>query len=159
MPIKRGLLKKLLAMLFLVMALWSYSVKSLAQGAAGANGGASDAASSLFLADSINDVYTVIGTTSGGALLGLSTLSFVEHPSDHLKRVVIGGAIGLIIGVGIIAFKTASTGQNLYYEGHNPGAYRPAAFSTDARLAWHREAHEKLSRAGLPAQMSYQFSF
>jgi hypothetical protein len=56
--------------------------------------------SSDILSDSMNDVYLVVGAGLGGAVLGLSTLSFVDEPSENLKNVVVGGALGLIVGVG-----------------------------------------------------------
>ena len=55
------------------------------------------------LQETMTDMYIVAGSGLGGAVLGLSTLSFVEEPSEHLKNVIVGGAIGIIIGVGVVA--------------------------------------------------------
>jgi hypothetical protein len=53
----------------------------------------------------------VAATTAGGAILGLSTLSFVDEPGDHLKNILFGGAIGLIIGVAVVAYSQAQGSQ------------------------------------------------
>ncbi|MBI2521975.1 MAG: hypothetical protein HYV97_16280 [Bdellovibrio sp.] len=67
--------------------------------------------------ESMRDVSIVLGTTAVGATLGLSTLSFVEEPGQHLKNVIVGGALGIIVGVGIVAYMQASKSRNLYLEG------------------------------------------
>lgn len=66
--------------------------------------------------NSLKDVMLVAATGVGGAVLGLSTLSFVEEPSEHLKNIVIGGALGVIAGVAIVAFKQATKSQKTYGE-------------------------------------------
>ena len=58
--------------------------------------------------DSVRDMTVVFGTGLVGAILGLSTLSFVEEPSEHTKNITVGGAIGIIFGVGIVVFNQAS---------------------------------------------------
>ena len=70
--------------------------------------GASEDQSSGVIDDSIRDMSIVLGSGAGGALLGLSTLSFVDTPSKHWKNVAIGGAIGIVIGVGIVIFTQAT---------------------------------------------------
>ncbi len=62
---------------------------------------------------SLNDFYIVAGAGAGGAVLGLSTLSFVDEPSDHSKNILIGGAIGVVIGVIVVVYLQATeTTQN-----------------------------------------------
>ena len=58
--------------------------------------------------DSLRDITVVLGSGAVGAVLGLSTLSFVNHPSDHLKNIAIGGAIGIVVGVGFVIFSQAT---------------------------------------------------
>jgi len=58
--------------------------------------------------DSLGDIYVVLGATAVGAVLGLSTLSFAETPKDHMKNVAIGGAIGLVFGVGLVVYNQAT---------------------------------------------------
>ena len=61
-----------------------------------------------FVDDSIQDMSIVLGAGAAGAILGLSTLSFVETPSDHTKNIAVGGAIGIIIGVSVVILSQAS---------------------------------------------------
>ena len=58
--------------------------------------------------DSLRDMSIVLGTGTAGAILGLSTLSFVDKPSEHLKNIAVGGAIGIVIGVGVVVFSQAT---------------------------------------------------
>ncbi|HAZ12032.1 MAG: hypothetical protein A2X86_06725 [Bdellovibrionales bacterium GWA2_49_15] len=67
--------------------------------------------------ESLRDMYIVLGTTAVGATLGLSTLSFVEEPGHHLKNVIVGGALGIIVGVGVVAYMQANKSRDLYLEG------------------------------------------
>ena len=143
---------KYLVILAIVCTVMLHPVSVMAQAAA-----TGDSANSILLEDSLADAYTVMGTTAAGAVLGLSTLSFVENPSDHLKRVVVAGAVGLIIGVAVIAFKTANTSSNMYLEGVQ--TYIPKTFSTGERVAWHQVEHAQLNASKLTSQVGYQFSF
>lgn len=61
--------------------------------------------------ESLQDLTVVLGAGGVGAILGLSTLSFVDKPKDHMKNVAIGGAIGIVIGVGIVIFGQATKSQ------------------------------------------------
>jgi ABC-type Fe3+ transport system permease subunit len=58
--------------------------------------------------DSIRDMSIVFGTGAAGAVLGLSTLSFVDEPSKHMKNIAVGGAVGVVIGVAAVIFYQAS---------------------------------------------------
>jgi hypothetical protein len=58
--------------------------------------------------DSIRDFSIVLGTGAAGAVIGLSTLSFVDEPSKHFKNVAVGGAIGIVMGVGYVIFSQAT---------------------------------------------------
>ena len=59
-------------------------------------------------------LYTVAGVGLAGSVLGLSTLSFVDEPGENLKNIVTGGSIGIILGVGIVAWKHASRSKDFY---------------------------------------------
>lgn len=72
---------------------------------------AQDSNSASFVDESLNDLYVVLGSGAVGAVLGLSTLSFVETPKDHLKNIAIGGAIGIVFGVGYVIFSQATKSQ------------------------------------------------
>ena len=65
---------------------------------------------------------------------------FVEEPKDHLKNILVGGAIGVIIGVGIVAYKQASVSKEVFYE----GAQISPDFRTLDRTAWHSREQKKL---------------
>ena len=87
-------------------------------------------------ATSARDFGIVAGTTGLGMLFGLSTLSFVKQPEDHLRRILVGGALGIIAGVGVVAYFQAIQGQDLYdkYSSfHEP----QAGWSTPERTAWY----------------------
>ena len=58
--------------------------------------------------DSLRDMSVVLGVGAAGAVLGLSTLSFVDVPSQHMKNIAVGGAIGIVVGVAIVIFSQAS---------------------------------------------------
>lgn len=109
------------------------------------------------LGQSMGDLIIVAGAGAGGAILGLSTLSFVEEPSEHLKNVLIGGAIGIIVGVGVVAYKQATKSHDVYNQGYRP--LDPKEFSTIARTEWHLENH-KIHKSQLDNDaFSLQFSF
>jgi hypothetical protein len=75
---------------------------------------AQEGGSTGILSDSLSDLYTVAGVGTAGAVLGLSTLSFVDKPGENFKNIVTGGAMGIIIGVGIVAWSHATRSKNLY---------------------------------------------
>lgn len=80
------------------------------------------------LADTKADMITVVGVGLAGAVLGLSTLSFYSEPKDHLKNILVGGAIGIIIGVGLVAYNQATKSRDTFYqagEGDEEASYIP----------------------------------
>jgi hypothetical protein len=110
--------------------------------------------------NSMKDVYTVIGVGFGGAILGLSTLSFAEEPKENLKNVLTGAAIGIILGVGIVAYKHATKSSKQYKE----NVYHQLElkdFSTNERLRWHKDqVAASFYQEGVPfPHFSYQFAF
>jgi capsular polysaccharide biosynthesis protein len=107
------------------------------------------------LDEPIKDISIVLGTGVVGALLGLSTLSFVDEPDEHLKNIAIGGAIGIVIGVGVVIFSQATKTQSM---------------TTDPRYSMSANEAESLSRLEfakdtytaknqLPATFGYNVSF
>ena len=108
------------------------------------------------LAETKKDMMLVAALGATGAILGLSTLSFVEEPKDHLKNIVVGGAVGIIVGVGVVAWLQAAKSETEY----KTVFYEPKSFDTDKRFGWHQKVHNdfnadlnKISSANL------QFSF
>ncbi len=119
------------------------------------------------LEETMTDMYIVGGSGLGGAILGLSTLSFVDEPSEHLDNIVVGGAIGIIIGVGVVAWRQANKSAQ-YYDA--TGAlqlkkdYAPASeFTTVMRSGWHRNSHHEISselaRVGAAGQSAFNLQF
>lgn len=52
---------------------------------------------------------TIIFSGLGGAVLGLSTLSFYGKPQEKLNNISIGFAVGVILGTGYVAYQAATT--------------------------------------------------
>lgn len=63
---------------------------------------------------SVSDLMLVAGFGTGGAVLGLSTLPFYSEPGDHLKNILIGGAVGIIVGVGWVMVGQATESRADY---------------------------------------------
>lgn len=57
---------------------------------------------------------TIVFAGLGGAILGLSTLSFYGRPQDELANIAVGFAVGVIAGTAYVTFKSATTRE--YYE-------------------------------------------
>jgi hypothetical protein len=146
-------MKSKLTILFSVFSLILVSTPLMAQEAAA--GG-----DSTYFEDSFRDISIIGATAVGGAVLGLSTLSFVEEPGDHLKNIVVGAAVGIIIGVGLVAYMAASKSK-----GRVEGAslLRPAddlEFATTTRTEWHFTKHSANNKkATSPSMVGYQFTF
>jgi len=105
--------------------------------------------------DSVVDMYIVVGSGLGGALLGLSTLSFVSEPSDHLKNILVGGALGVIAGVAVVAYSTANKGKDLY----ESVSIDNGEFATGHRVAWHHRSFKKHFVQKEIPQLFYNFTF
>lgn len=109
---------------------------------------------SSIVEQSLQDAMIIGGTALGGAVLGLSTLSFVDEPSDHLKNVLVGGAVGIIVGVGLVAYMQANKSQTIYKQ----SSVDSLEFETTQRVAWHQKEQSQTAPVP-PAQVGYQFSF
>lgn len=96
-------------------------------------------------AESMTDAITVAACGGIGAVLGLSTLSFVEEPSEHLKNIVVGGAIGIIIGVGVVAYKQANVSKDLYQDGAFLSPSETPEMTTAMRNTWHAKNHYQIN--------------
>lgn len=57
---------------------------------------------------------TIIFAGLGGAVLGLSTLSFYGRPQDKLNNIAIGFAIGVISGTIYTTYQTATRPRSFY---------------------------------------------
>jgi hypothetical protein len=66
---------------------------------------------------------TIVFAGLGGAILGLSTLSFYGRPQEYLGNIAIGFAVGVIAGTTYVTFKSATTKE--YYEPQDPNQQQP----------------------------------
>jgi hypothetical protein len=75
------------------------------------------------------DLLVVVGAGVGGAVLGLSTLSFYDTPSKNISNVWTGAALGIIAGVIFVAVSHAQKAQDDFTASKD--------FTTSDRFAWH----------------------
>jgi len=61
---------------------------------------------------------TIIYSGLGGAVLGLSTLSFYGRPQDKLSNIAVGFAVGVITGTIAVTYNAATNPDEFY--GHSP---------------------------------------
>jgi hypothetical protein len=94
-----------------------------------------------------NDIMLVAVGGAGGAVLGLSTLSFVEKPSKHVSNIWTGAALGIIAGVIFVAYNSAQKGSEELQSSRE--------FNSSERMAWHSEQAENLSLSSV--QFGTQF--
>lgn len=98
---------------------------------------AQDSAEDDIIKNTQNDIMLVAVAGAGGAVLGLSTLSFVEKPSKHVSNIWTGAALGIIAGVIFVAYNSAQKGSE--------DLQSSSEFSSSERVAWHSENTENLS--------------
>jgi hypothetical protein len=83
------------------------------------------------------DFLLVVGAGAAGAVLGLSTLSFVDKPSQHLSNIWTGTAVGIIAGVIIVAYNSAQKGSEELQASKE--------FNSHERLGWHLKETQVLA--------------
>jgi hypothetical protein len=106
-----------------------------------------------FTGQSLRDITTVAAMGGAGAILGLSTLSFVDEPKDHLKNIVVGASLGVIIGVGWVAWGQANKSKGSY-EGYS---YKD--LETTLRRKIHYENYLSHTASNELEQFRMNFSF
>lgn len=113
--------------------------------------------------DTKNDLLTVVGGGLAGAILGLSTLSFVDEPKEHTNNIVVGASLGIIAGVAFVALSQATRTQEYIYGSEEPeeAFYKNSKeFNTYARASWHhgvQSSHHTSIQA--PYSLSYSLRF
>ena len=128
--------------------------------AAGSSQGvAQEGASTGVLGDSLRDLYTVAGVGVAGSILGLSTLSFVDEPGENLKNIVTGGAIGIILGVGIVAWKHASRSKDVYDSAGIKSPRKPHRNDFFKGTELFAKSNIKKARMSFSPMVSYRFHF
>ena len=90
-------------------------------------------------------VATVLFSTLGGAILGLSTLSFYGEPQEHTENIMTGALVGLIAGSGYLLYSTS----------------QPEPAPVDYTQSFEEQMKNKkaLASAKAPVLFSYQFDF
>lgn len=146
-------MKLKLTLMITALSLLFVSVPAYSQDGAGTN--------EDYLEDSFRDISLIGATSLGGAILGLSTLSFVEEPGDHLKNIVVGAAVGIIFGVGMVAYMAATKNKSIYEDGTiNLRPNKDLKFATTSRMRWHKSKHGSYNqKAKGPTMLGYQFTF
>lgn len=124
--------------LLISLLLLSFLTPAFAAEQAAPAEGAEDAGSTELVNQTVGDLAIIVGAGAGGAILGLSTLSFYEKPKEHWKNITVGGAIGVIAGVAVVVYLQATRNQTMVDE-------EDARFKADpdfnyfARKQWHQE--------------------
>src|ERR1043166_65024 len=80
--------------------------------------GASEENSSKLTGGPRRQIALIIFAGLGGAVLGLSTLSFYGRPQDKLSNIAIGAAVGIIVGTIYVTYKAATQPSEFYGEGY-----------------------------------------
>lgn len=128
---------------------------------AGAAGGTDDV--EAFVQDTKTDLLIVVAGGLAGAVLGLSTLSFVDEPKEHTRNILVGASLGIILGVGYVAFNQANRSRSMFYEeGEMPEeAYHSSErFDTLARVQWHdSEVADRVPLFNTLNQIGYTFTY
>jgi len=109
-----------------------------------------------------SDLLVVISGGLAGAILGLSTLSFVDEPKEHTRNIIVGASIGIIAGVGYVAYSQASKSRDMMYGPPDGEAakFDSKSFNTYARSGWHfKEVADRSNMIISPNQVNYSLKF
>jgi hypothetical protein len=68
---------------------------------------------------------TILYAGLGGAVLGLSTLSFYGRPQDKLSNIAIGFAVGIMAGTAIVTYGAATNPDEFYGTPSSQGRLQP----------------------------------
>jgi hypothetical protein len=81
-----------------------------------------------FVYDSKNDLLVVVSGGLAGAVLGLSTLSFVDQPRLHTRNILVGASFGIIIGVIYVAMNQANRSREMFEPADEDYSFYPQTF-------------------------------
>lgn len=104
------------------------------------------------------DIMLVLGAGLAGAVLGLSTLSFVEEPKEHTRNILVGASIGVIVGVAFVAFNQANKSRNLIYSSDGYDDSASLDFKTFERDQWHNQISSSYQTFN-PSQVGVSFRY
>ena len=100
---------------------------------------------------------TIVFAGLGGAVLGLSTLSFYGRPQEELANIAIGFALGVIGGTIYVTFKSATTREYFDENGEKQkGVYSAPPPPSELRIGPLVETRRNTDTV-LGAQMAYHF--
>lgn len=102
-----------------------------------------------------SDLFLVAGAGAGGAVLGLSTLSFYDKPSKHISNIWTGAALGIIAGVIYVAFNYAQKSQEVALD-KIPSS---KDLSSLERTLWHNSQSLSLSQVQVHSSQIWSKSF
>lgn len=100
---------RLMKLVMVLTLVCSFSLQSFAQATPEASGEERATASGPR-----KQLATIIFAGLGGAILGLSTLSFYGRPQDKLSNIAIGFAVGVIAGTGYVTYTAATRPREFY---------------------------------------------
>ena len=109
-----------------------------------------------FFGGALRDLLIITGAGVGGCVIGLSTLSFVDEPGDNMKNIVNGGAIGVMIGVGVVIFGHAGKSKILYDSALIDSDKTKDFFEASRLFA---ETNKKSFGRNPPLYFNYKFTF
>lgn len=92
------------------------------------------------------NIATVLFASLGGAVLGLSTLSFYGEPQEHTENITLGALVGFVSGVGYVVYDSS----------------RPTSPSYDYSQAFDQDQKSRRVLAALaktPPMIQFQFDF
>lgn len=116
-----------------------------------------NSAVSQLVDDSKNDLMIVVGGGAAGAILGLSTLSFVDEPKEHTKNILTGAAIGIIAGVVYVVYNQANSTKNMVYSMNRLKSDED--FNTYSRKVWHDSIVNQSNLSSQRSALNYSFSY
>jgi len=109
-----ALLKRVASIAVLAVLIVSFGAQSFAQAPSQGALGSTGQEKAKGLSGPRKQLATIIFAGLGGAILGLSTLSFYGRPQDKLSNIAIGFAFGVIGGTALVTFKAATNPSELY---------------------------------------------
>ncbi len=111
-----------------------------------------------FVSSTQDDIILVLSCGLGGAVLGLSTLSFVDEPKDNTDNILVGASVGIIAGVIIAAYNAAGKSRDMF-DDKSAKVKDSKFFATTDRKNWHL-AHNKFYQDKMtPDQVRFNFTF
>ena len=97
---------------------------------------------------------TILYAGLGGAVLGLSTLSFYGRPQDKLSNIAIGFAVGIMAGTAIVTYGAATNPDEFYGTPSPQGRIEPQ--STPLEDSWDQR---QLAASTEAVGLSWTFEF